>query len=100
MSVTCTPKRRIALADLKNEFPTALSAQEKEDALHRKPCEENLAYWTEELNNANDDDEKRIRECAAARRFILLSIVPKAEDDAGEILGAVLTEIDMLPKTH
>jgi hypothetical protein len=93
-------KQRITFADLRNELPAPLDTLHKEDALHRKPSEENLAYWTREHAKADDADEDRIRECAAARREILLRIVPHEKDEAGEILGAVLTEFDMIPRTH
>jgi hypothetical protein len=93
-------RQSIRLADLKTEFPMPLTTAHEEDRFHQKPSEENLAYWTEELRKADDTDEQRIRECDAMRREILLRIVPQTHDDAGEILGAVLTGFDMLPRTH
>ena len=93
-------RQPVRLADLKNEFPVPLTTAHEEDRFHQKPSEENLAYWTEELRKADDTDEQRIRECDATRREILLRIVPQAHDGTGEILGAVLTGFDMLPRTH
>ena len=96
-----TSRRTIGLADLRNELPAPLKTEHMEDKFHQKPSEENLAYWSEERLKAIDaDNDVRLITCDAARRFILLSIVPQAHDDTGEILGAVLTEFDMPPRTH
>lgn len=96
-----TPRQPIRLTNLRSELPALLNTAHTEDKFHQKPCEESLAYWSGERLKAIDaDDDDRLRACDAARRVILLSIVPHANDETGEILGAVLTEFDMLPRTH